>query len=102
MSSHTLYILYNILYNILYLKLLLSDKDAMVVSAVEVGLPLDDSIVFPVSLVQLHTNPLTRGKHRRTHIPDKMKLIIFFQLHALKKPQIRGLYHKILELEQGI
>jgi hypothetical protein len=62
-------------YPVVYLELLLSDKDAMVVSAVEVGLALDHSVVLPVSLVQLHTHPLPRRKHGRTNIPDNNDLI---------------------------
>ena len=59
-------------YPVPYLELLLSNKDAMVVSAGKVGLPLDHSVVFSITFIQLHTHPLARGKHGRTHIPDRM------------------------------
>lgn len=54
----------------MYLELLLSDEDAVTVSAVEVSLPLDHSIVLPVGLVQLNTDPLPWSKPCQTIKPE--------------------------------
>ena len=53
-----------------YLELCLPHKNAVVVSAVEVGLPLDHSVVLAMSLVELNPNPLPRSKTSRTYKPE--------------------------------
>ena len=56
----------------LHLKLLLSDKDAVVVSAIEVSPSLNDAIVLPVSFIQFNTDPLTRSEPSVANEPDKI------------------------------